>query len=92
MRTVIHHDTGDSERFLRLTKGVNHIFGLGEIARDVQQVVAVVGYFDGAGGESDFVAFGGKDSGDGLANVGTCAEDEDDGDVGGHDLVFYLVD
>ena len=86
MRTVIYHDTGDSERFLRLIKGVNHIFGLGEIARDVQQVVAVVGFFDGAGGESDFVTFGGEDAGDGLADVGACAEDEDDGDVGYHDV------
>ena len=88
MRTVIYHDTGDSERFLRLIKGVNHIFGLGEIARDVQQPVTVVGFFDGAGSEGDLVAIGSKDVGNSLANVGACTENEDDGDVGGHDSML----
>jgi ribosomal protein S18 acetylase RimI-like enzyme len=87
--TVVDYDTGDPERLLRLFKGVDHIFGLGKIARDVQHVVGVVGFFDGAGSEGDSVTFGGKGECDGLANVGTCAEDEDDG---GHDLMLVRLE
>jgi hypothetical protein len=86
--TVVYYDAGDSERLLCLIKGVDYIFGLGEIARDVQQAVTVVGFFDGAGSEGDFVALGSKDAGNRLANVGACTENEDDGDVGGHDSML----
>jgi hypothetical protein len=68
--TVVYYDAGDSERLLCLIKGVDYIFGLGEIARDVQQAVTVVGFFDGAGSEGDLVAIGSKDVGNSLANVG----------------------
>ena len=86
--TIVDDDTGDAEHLLHLGKGIDHIVGLGEVARDVQLVVGAVGLLQGAGGEGDLVALGGKGAGDGLADIGARAEDEDDGGFGGHDLML----
>jgi hypothetical protein len=86
--TIVDDDTGDAEHLLHLGKGIDHIVGLGEVARDVQLVVGAVGLLQGAGGEGDLVALGGKGAGDGLADIGARAEDEDNGGFGGHDLML----
>ena len=86
--TIVDDDTGDAENLIYLGKGSDNIFGLGEVARDVQLVVGAVSLLQGAGGEGNLVALGGKGVGDSLANIGARAQDEDDGGFGGHGLML----
>jgi hypothetical protein len=77
----VDDDAGDAEGFLHFIESVDHGFGVGEVAWDVQLVGGAVGFFHGASGDADFEAFRSKELDDGLADVGTRAEDE--GDWGG---------
>lgn len=85
---IVDDNAGDAECLLHLCKGTDYIVGLSEVAGDVQLVVGAVGLLDGAGGKADLVALGGKEAGDGMANIGTGAEYEDDRGLGGHYLVL----
>jgi len=90
--TIIDDDARDAELALYLCENINDIIGLGEVARNVELVFGTVGLSQGAGGDGDLVALGGKGTGDGLADVGACAEDEDDGRLGSHGLMLVSVD
>ena len=41
--TIIDDDTRDAKHLFYFSKGIDHIVGLGEVARDVQLVVGAVG-------------------------------------------------
>jgi hypothetical protein len=85
--TIVDDDAWNTKSLLHLIESLDHIFGLGEVARDVQLTLGTVCFFHRASGKADFVALRGKLANHRLPNVGTCAEDEGDWRSGCHCFV-----
>jgi len=88
--TIVYNDAGNAEGLLHSVKSLDHVFSLGEVARNVQLTFGAVCFFDGASGEADFVSLGGEFARNRLPNIGTCANDECDWRSGGHCEEFSI--
>jgi hypothetical protein len=89
--TIVDDDAGNTEGFLHFIEGVDHVFGLGEVAWDVQLVVGTVGFFHRASGNADIEACRSKLADDCLADVGACADNEGDWGFGCHCVMSDLL-
>ncbi len=82
---IINDYTWDPKHFINLLKCVDNIVRVGEVTRDVQLIVRALCLVYGPRGEGNLVASRRKSPSDCLADIGPCAEDEDDGRCAGHD-------
>jgi hypothetical protein len=83
--TIVNDYAWDTQHFFHSCKSIDNIVRVSEITCNVQLIVRAVCLPRWPGCEGNLIAFRGKDPSDCLADIGPCAEDEDDGRCAGHD-------